>query len=131
MIVAHASFPGDNEEGPSDEPAEAAEPYVEVKREDLQRTLEFIDLLKNASLDSEHCGLRPEDVARLRNPIQEELKLPDADVRLSIKLFIALGNVSLSAYEEVAKILNEDRPELNILSAYKVSMHAGGATLLC
>jgi hypothetical protein len=78
---------------------------------ELQRTLDFIKLLQNASLDA--SGLAAETIAALRNPMEG---VPDLDnnpgLKLSIELFMALNTASRETYKAVCDAIIRCFPEI-------------------
>ena len=65
---------------------------------DLKLTVNFINALRDASLDNSSTGLSREALERLRNPPRERPSLlVDEDMRLAIDLFF--GNSSEISYE--------------------------------
>ncbi|CDO73553.1 hypothetical protein BN946_scf185014.g23 [Trametes cinnabarina] len=93
---------------------------VSVTLEDMRRALDFIQLLKGASLDSVHSGLDEETRERLRNPPQEIVEIEDDNVMLSIELYVTLNNTSQHYYEDVRKLLMKRKPDLALLSYHQV-----------
>ena len=70
-----------------------------VKLEDLQLQLQFIQEINNASLEDEGTQMDKDDLHRLRNPFDHELALDDAsDLRLSLELFLANINSPVEVY---------------------------------
>jgi hypothetical protein len=71
---------------------------------------EFIDLLKNASLDSKQ--LDSEDVDRLRNPPTELIDLAnDANFHLSLDVSLSLSNAAEDAYGKVRNAILRRHPD--------------------
>lgn len=91
--------------------------------EDIVTSLQFIDALKNASLKSKVEPLDPELVERIRNPPTYELTVDDPDLRLSLDIFLAIGNASEDTYSSVCIALRRRYPECNLLSFYKVKQY--------
>ena len=101
----------DNE--PDDETDGSSLPTIHL--DDIRLSYKFIDLLKNASLDSRQ--LDSEDVDRLRNPPTELIDLvDDADFHLSLDLFLSLSNASQDAYSKVRNAILRRHPHDPILS---------------
>ena len=69
-----------------------------VHLENLKETLAAISMIKNASLDTQ---FEEDDLARLRNPTEEELDINDPYFRLSLDMYIILTNVSQEIYREL------------------------------
>ncbi len=89
-----------------------------MKRQDIKYTLEYIDLLKEATL--EMSGLAEDEVHRLRNPMEEEFDITDPVIRLSIDLYLALSNASLETYNLVRDAIATYSPDIKVLTLYKV-----------
>jgi hypothetical protein len=91
-----------------------SEPDVEIHIEDLKIACEFINGLRNASLDNEDL---PEDVlTRLRHPLEQPLDIDDPDIRLSIDLFLSISNASQDTYTSVRAAILRRHPDNLILS---------------
>ena len=103
---------------PREIPIEAEDPPIEVKREDLRYALEFIELLKNATLEG--SGLTEEQVHRLRSPPQTEFTIRDPVVRLSVALFLALENASQECYNAVRDAIIAYSADIPVLTLFKV-----------
>ncbi|KAJ3019329.1 hypothetical protein NUW54_g116 [Trametes sanguinea] len=111
-----------------DEPAETAEraaveeemEEVPVTMDDMKRALDFIKLLKGASLDSFHAGLSAETRDQLRNPPQQILEIDEPHVLMSIELYVTLNNVSQHYYEDVRKLFMKHNPDVELLSYHQV-----------
>ncbi|KAI1782310.1 hypothetical protein LXA43DRAFT_847035, partial [Ganoderma leucocontextum] len=84
--------------------------------EDLKISLEYTRLVQEATL--ENSGLDDEVIARLRHPIEEECTIPDPDTRLSIDLYLAVGNASEETYKAVCDAICRRMPEATLLSFY-------------
>ena len=70
-----------------------------VKLEDLQLQLQFIQEINNASLEDEGTQMDKDDLHRLQNPFDCELALDDAsDLRLSLKLLFVNINSPVEVY---------------------------------
>ncbi|CDO75336.1 hypothetical protein BN946_scf184966.g4 [Trametes cinnabarina] len=74
------------------QPAESEDAFPDVTREDIRNTLKYIDLLRSATLGA--SSLSDDVLEQLQNPLQEELKITDPDVVLSIELYMASANGS-------------------------------------
>ncbi|CDO75975.1 hypothetical protein BN946_scf184888.g25 [Trametes cinnabarina] len=125
--AAQAAHEGEREGGREREQAAgeggAAEEEMEevmVTLEDMKRALDFIKLLKGASLDSVHSGLDEDTRERLRNPPQEIVEIEDDNIMLSIELYVTLSNTSQHYYEDVRKLLMKRKPKLDLLSYHQV-----------
>ncbi|KAJ6538148.1 hypothetical protein B0H19DRAFT_1270510, partial [Mycena capillaripes] len=107
----HASLEPDqsDDEGPSDDA-----PTPESTVEDLQLALEFIDVVKNASLDNGDLDL--ETLARLRDPPTEPVDVSDPDIRFTLDLFLATTHGSEAIYNAVRKACQRRHPDDDVLS---------------
>lgn len=76
--------------------------------------LQFIEGVKNATLDD--GKLDPNVLDRLRNPIQEPLKIDDPDILFSMKLYSATSRTSQATYNEVRERILERHPNDPILT---------------
>ncbi len=110
-------------------PPEAQEPAIRVTREDIKKTYEYIELLKNATL--EESGITPRQLDRLKNPPQERFEIKDADTLLSIKIFMACGNASQETYNAVADAIKEHSPHINVLSLAQVCTSCCSLVCFC
>ncbi|KAJ7092162.1 hypothetical protein C8R44DRAFT_647108, partial [Mycena epipterygia] len=72
----------------------AAAPVTAIA--DLQNALDFIEAVKNASLDN--GDLDEETLSRLRNPLTEPLDISDPAMRFSLDLYLAATHGSEKAY---------------------------------
>ncbi|KAJ6522077.1 hypothetical protein DFH09DRAFT_1330720 [Mycena vulgaris] len=88
--------------------------------EDINISLRFITALQAATLDSSEERLDPELLDQIRNPATEILTVKDPDDRLSIDIFLAIGNASEASYTSVRAAILRRNPEYKILSYYKV-----------
>ncbi|KAJ7753060.1 hypothetical protein DFH07DRAFT_960290 [Mycena maculata] len=86
--------------------------------EDINISLKFISALQNASMES--CELDPELLYRIRNPVTDILTVEEPDDRLSIDIFLAIGNASEATYTGVRAAILRRNPESKILTYYKV-----------
>ena len=78
------------------------EPEIVATLEELKIAQDFIEGVRNASLDND--GLDPEVLKNLRHPIQEQLDLSDKPgLRASIELFIDTTTASEQVYSNVCK----------------------------
>ncbi len=99
--TARVNLNGSREDAnsPSLAPNEPNNPNAPLAREpvldDIRIAHAFINSLKSATLDNGF--LDQKSIHRLRNPKRGELVLDDIDERLSIKLYLALGNASQDA----------------------------------
>ncbi|KAK2459237.1 hypothetical protein APHAL10511_008745 [Amanita phalloides] len=81
---------------------------------EIKNSLKFVELLQSASL--EYDGFDSEDLNRLRNPPQEQLKIDDPDLRLSLDIFFATMNASQDTYNSVWNAILRRYPDNGILS---------------
>ncbi|KAJ6624306.1 hypothetical protein B0H10DRAFT_1872472, partial [Mycena sp. CBHHK59/15] len=87
--------------------------------EDINISLKFIAALQNASL--ENAGLDAALLHQIRNPATSILSVEDPDDRLSINIFLAIGNASEASYTAVrAAILRRNPDYEKMLTYYKV-----------
>ena len=73
----------------------------ECRIEELQNTKELIKLIQNAKLGDTHCRLGSKFVSHIQNPPTEPLVLDDADLHLSLNVYLATINASQEAYKQV------------------------------
>lgn len=71
-------------------------------------------------MDSSEERLDPDLLHQIRNPATEILTVEDPDDRLSIDIFLAIGNASEGSYTSVRAAMLRRNPEYKILSYYKV-----------
>ncbi|KAF5368205.1 hypothetical protein D9757_011314 [Collybiopsis confluens] len=88
------------------------------KIEDIRIADEFIELLKNASLDND--GLEEHTLYRLRNPLENLPDELDHYTRLSIDMYLAITHASESTYNDIRDAIQRCFPDAKILSYYKV-----------
>ena len=100
---------------------EAEEEELRVTRDDIMKTYEYIELIKNATLEG--SGLTPSQLHRLRNPPEKPFDIQDKDTLLSIKLFMACGNASQETYNAVVDAIKEHSPDIEVLSLAQVWNH--------
>jgi hypothetical protein len=94
---------------------EDAEPAGSISQiDDIRIAQEFINMLKDATLDN--CGMEEDDLHRLRNPPNHQLDLNDLDpgLRLSLKLFLATSGASEDTYKSVCDAILEEHPDDNL-----------------
>ncbi|KAJ7159572.1 hypothetical protein C8R46DRAFT_1286885, partial [Mycena filopes] len=87
---------------------------------DINISLKFIAALQNASLDNPDQRLDPEMLHQIRNPATHTLSVDDPDDRLSIDIYLAIGNASEASYTSVRSAIQRRNPEYKVLSYYKV-----------
>lgn len=98
-------------------------PYSTTNCEELRLAMQYIPLLRNASLDD--SDLDEEDIAKLRNPKPCRVNLEkDFDTKLSLDLFLALQTYPDTVYSKIIAILNKALPDLSLLSLYRIKCHA-------
>lgn len=89
--------------------------------EDIKTSLDFINLLKNASLDNQiHHKFDDDSLYNLQNPPQEQLFIDDPDVRLSLDIFMATTNASQESYNAIRQAILRRYPNSSILTFYKI-----------
>ncbi|KAJ6494420.1 hypothetical protein C8R45DRAFT_824679, partial [Mycena sanguinolenta] len=81
---------------------------------DLQTALEFIQAVRNASLDN--GDLDSETLASLRNPPTEPLDISDPVMRFSLKLWLNATHGSIDMYNKNCAAYKERHPDEEILS---------------
>lgn len=115
---ANRSASPDNPNGSTsemDDPEESVSPDPVANLEQFRISQEFVDALRNASLDNSQ--LEPDDLDRLWNPSRESLDLTeDPDLCLSIDLFLAVGNASQETYNSARAAILRRHPNDNVLS---------------
>lgn len=112
--VPGALIHNDNDVLPPEEYQEAQLPRVQ----DLRHAEEFVRAVRNATLATEPLA---EDVLeRLRNPPTYPLDLSDADLRMSIDLYLAVRNASEETYNATRTAIMRRHPEDHILSYHAV-----------
>lgn len=92
--------------------------FDHIKIEDIKIALKFIAALQNATLDN--AGLDPDLLHQIRNPETNILTVEDPDDRLSIDIFLAIGNASEASYTGVRAAILRRNPEYKVLTYYKV-----------
>ncbi|KZP29720.1 hypothetical protein FIBSPDRAFT_815810 [Athelia psychrophila] len=114
-IRQHGVQSNDNERPDTDPPN-----FVPVI-DDIITARQFIEALANASLDG---GIEDADLLnRIRNPPEYQLTVDDPDLRLSLDIFLAIGNASEETYTSVCRALQRRYPESELLSYYKVKQY--------
>ena len=86
---------------------------------DIKIAMSFIAAVKNASLDDNVPGLSTDALNNLRNP-PRQIPTLSADDRLSLELFLAIGNASDQTYDLVRTVYLRRHPDSAILSLYRV-----------
>ena len=79
-----------------------------TRLDDLKDTVAAINEIRNASLDTQ---FDEDDLARLRNPTEEELDIDDPYFRLSLDMYIILTNVSQETYRKLIAAFLRCHPE--------------------
>ena len=77
----------------------------------LRETLEFVNHVRNASLEDPIAKFTPAMLERLRNPPEAPIQLNDPGIRHSISTYLALENASQAAYERVIKSTKQNFPD--------------------
>ncbi|CDO76955.1 hypothetical protein BN946_scf184685.g1, partial [Trametes cinnabarina] len=113
-------MPSETAEGSAAAASEDEMEEVPVTMDDMKRALDFIKLLKGASLDSVHAGLSAETRNQLRNPPQHVLEIDDPNVLMSIELYVTLSNTSQHYYEDVRQLFMKHKPDAELLSYHQV-----------
>lgn len=84
----------------------------------LQRSMSFIQAIRNASLD-DGIGLTDEALEQLHNPPKEPLCVDDWYTELALSMFIALEHSSESMYEKIQKAINKCFPDAELPSFHR------------
>ncbi|EGN96875.1 hypothetical protein SERLA73DRAFT_75722 [Serpula lacrymans var. lacrymans S7.3] len=87
-----------------------------ARLEDIQIAIQFIQALKNATLNDEANKLDKDMLHRLQDPPQASLDIDDPDVLLSIETFMALSNSSQETYHLIRKAILHRYPDSKMLS---------------
>ncbi|KAI5896870.1 uncharacterized protein SCHCODRAFT_01200310 [Schizophyllum commune H4-8] len=87
---------------------------------DIQVSLRFIELLKEAALDSTIEPLPADVINQIRNPPLAVAEVDDPDTRYSLELFFALTNASKDEYNNSRAAYLRRHPEGSVLSFYAV-----------
>ncbi|KAJ7686204.1 hypothetical protein B0H17DRAFT_1160683 [Mycena rosella] len=87
---------------------------------DINISLKFIAALQSAALNSSDEPLDPDLLHQIRNPATKILNVEDPDDRLSIDIFLAIGNGSEASYTSVRAAILRRNPEYKVLTYYKV-----------
>lgn len=104
--------PGGPGHGDEDREPELAD--VKIRIDDLKVARDFINGLRAASLLDEN--LPDEVLTHLQHPTQEPLDIDDPDIRLSIDLFLSVGNASQETYTSVRAAILRRYPDSLLLS---------------
>uniref|UniRef100_D8PU20 Uncharacterized protein n=2 Tax=Schizophyllum commune (strain H4-8 / FGSC 9210) TaxID=578458 RepID=D8PU20_SCHCM len=107
--------PPDVHEDPATDP-----PNFQPVIDDIKIAKKYIDALKDARLDSDLEPLSDELLEQIRNPDQEILSLDNPDNRLSIDIYLAVGNASVDSYNTIRDAILRRYPSSGVLSYYKV-----------
>ena len=102
----------------ADTPAPRFNPVLD----DLKVSQNFIELLQQATLDSDVEPLPEDVIQQLRNPPLHTLTVDDPDQRYSLDLFFALTDASVDAYNDSRAAYLRRHPDSNILSYHEVSV---------
>ncbi|KJA13784.1 hypothetical protein HYPSUDRAFT_151137, partial [Hypholoma sublateritium FD-334 SS-4] len=85
---------------------------------DFCTSIEFINALRNATLDGTHSNLSPSSVERIRNPLREVFNLSeDPDLHLGLEIFMASINSSNDAYHVTRGAILRRHPE-DVIPSY-------------
>jgi hypothetical protein len=101
--------PDDNQDAPA---------TATSRIENVQLALQYIEEIRAATLDN--GGLDEAIIGRLRNPQQGPVDISDPDVRLSLDLFLALGNASEETYKACREAILRRYPDSCLLSLHSV-----------
>lgn len=69
----------------------------------LRHNMEYVSLLRNASLEDPIAKMTPAQLNRLRNPPETQIPINNPGIRHSITTYLALENSSQKAYNDVIK----------------------------
>ncbi|KAI0791031.1 hypothetical protein C8Q75DRAFT_758986 [Abortiporus biennis] len=91
--------------------------------DDLKLGQEFVDCLKNATLEND--GLPGHVHELLRNPLQHTIDIDDPILRLSIKFYLGIKISPIGNYIGIKKTFDEfmgilGHPHMRLLSLYQV-----------
>ncbi|KAF8546078.1 hypothetical protein OG21DRAFT_1427945 [Imleria badia] len=73
--------------------------------------LEFVNHVRNASLEDPIAKVTPTMLARLQNPPKAPIQLNDPAIRHSISTYLALEHASQAVYERVIKSTKQNFPD--------------------
>ena len=96
--------------------------------EDILISNNFIQCLKEASLDNEHEELDTEVLNQIRHPFEKPLTLDNPDDRLSIDIYLSVTSASEATYNSVRDAILHQYPDSGILTYYKVKQLVGQIT---
>jgi hypothetical protein len=119
----------EHEDDPAQTPPSHAEQETEEVRavcmEEIKIAYEFSQIVKTARLGDAHDGLDDAHRERLRNPPQECLDITDPDIRLSLDLYLAMGNASQQSYKDTCQAVLRRFPNSGCkpLSYYQIQRH--------
>ena len=108
---------------PTPAPADTA-PYSKIRHVAIAQ--EFIDLIRNATLDN--CGLDQEIIDRLRDPGGPPIETIDPKIRLSIDIYLGCKNASRETYNHIRRALSRCTPPIEILSYHLVEKSVANLT---
>ena len=84
---------------------------------DFRTSIDFINALRDATLDGKYSNLSPSAIQRIRNPISGVFDFnTDPDLRLGLDLFLANINSSAEAYNNARDAIKRRHPEDQIPS---------------
>ncbi|KAF9056952.1 hypothetical protein BDP27DRAFT_1194443, partial [Rhodocollybia butyracea] len=101
-----------------DEDNNIGDPAAHSAIENICITDEFIQLLRDATLDND--GLDAHTLYQLRNPVAAAPDDLDSHQRLSINLYLSITHASEATYHSVRDAIHCCFPESNILSYHEV-----------
>ncbi len=84
--------------------------------EDIRSTHSLIKSIHNAKLGDAYCKLGADFVDNLRNPPTEPLAIDDADLRLSIDIYLATTTASQETYNRIRDGILRRYPDCKMLS---------------
>lgn len=84
---------------------------------DFTISIDFINALRNATLDGKHSNLSPLAIQRIRNPIAQAFDFDkDLDLRLGLEIFLSGINSSNDVYRSTAEAIKRRYSDSNIPS---------------
>ncbi|KAG6915551.1 hypothetical protein DXG01_010986 [Tephrocybe rancida] len=117
------------EEEPTDEEEDVApniscsssleELYQSARQTDAVSSPEFIQMIQEATLDSEAALLGPKVIERLQDPLRTAAQL-SPDEQLSIELFLACNSAAQEVYNSSRKAILRRHPDNNVLTLEEV-----------
>ncbi|KIY65035.1 hypothetical protein CYLTODRAFT_445610 [Cylindrobasidium torrendii FP15055 ss-10] len=88
--------------------------------EHLKDSVAWAELIQNARLGDEYCGLSSDDIYAIRNPLEECFDASDPVLRLSLDVFLACESASEDTYAAVRAAIQQYDPTCEMLSHKQV-----------